>query len=166
MGAKGALEIEGRAVPVSNLDKPLYPSGFIKAQVIEKRAPGFTPAWVAIFPVPRRGGKDIHYILINNLATLVWCANLANLGIHPFLHRVPAIDTPNYVVFDLDPGEGADVISCAEVAFLVFFIQRCGRLRPWLTPAATPRSVGSSLRVARGSSRPRRRPRSAITTPQ
>ncbi|HWR52469.1 MAG TPA: non-homologous end-joining DNA ligase [Bryobacteraceae bacterium] len=154
MGAKSALEIEGRAVPVSNLEKQLYPAGFTKAQVIdfyirvsrwllphlkdrpvtlkrypdgvrgehfyEKDAPGFTPDWVATFPVPRRGGgKDIRYILINDLATLVWCANLANLELHPFLHRVPSLDTPDYVVFDLDPGEGANVLTCAEVAFLL-----------------------------------------------
>lgn len=153
MGVRQALEVEGHAIAVSNLDKRLYPSGFTKAQVIdyyirvsphllphlkdrpvtlkrypdgvrgeffyEKDAPGFTPEWVKTFPVPRReGGSDIRYILINDLATLVWCANLANLEIHPFLHRVPEL-RPSYIVFDLDPGPGADVLSCAEVAFLL-----------------------------------------------
>src|SRR5206468_11247574 len=41
------------------------------------------------------------------------------IGIHPFLHRVPAIDTPTSVVFDLDPGEGSDVLTAARVAFLL-----------------------------------------------
>src|SRR6185436_12100857 len=36
-----------------------------------------------------------------------------------FLHRAPKISTPSYVVFDLDPGEGADILTCAEVALLV-----------------------------------------------
>ncbi len=149
------LNIDGRDVSVSKLDKVLYPeTGFTKAQVIdfyirvsayllphfkdrpvtlkrfpdgvrgqafyEKDAPGFAPDWVKTFPVPRRaGGPDIRYIVINDLATLVWCANAASLELHPFLHRAPELDQPNSVVFDLDPGEGADILTCADVAFLL-----------------------------------------------
>src|SRR5205085_12689542 len=102
-------------------DRPVtlkrYPNGVHAAFFFEKDAPRFTPEWVETFPVPRRaGGTPIQYILINDLRTLVWCANLANLEIHPFLHKVPKLDRPTHVVFDLDPGEGADVLTCAEVA--------------------------------------------------
>src|SRR5207248_9161343 len=38
---------------------------------------------------------------------------------HPFLHRVPKIEQPTDVVFDLDPGEGANIFNCARVAFLL-----------------------------------------------
>jgi bifunctional non-homologous end joining protein LigD len=97
-----------------------YPDGVRGEHFYEKDAPGFTPEWVETFRVPRRGrGGEIRYILINNLKTLVWCANLANLEIHPFLHRAPEIERPTSIVFDLDPGEGADVLTCAEVAFLL-----------------------------------------------
>ena len=72
------------------------------------------------FPVTRHaGGADIPYILINDLATLVWCANIASLELHPFLHRVPDIQQPASIVFDLDPAEGTDLLTCAEVAFLL-----------------------------------------------
>jgi bifunctional non-homologous end joining protein LigD len=105
-------------------DRPItlkrYPDGVNGQYFYEKDAPKFTPAWVKTFPVPRRGGgTDIRYILVNDLPTLVWCANLANLEIHPFLHRVPSIERPTQIVFDLDPGEGVDVLACAEVAFLL-----------------------------------------------
>lgn len=148
------LEVEGRAVTVSNLDKPMFPTGFTKGQVIdyyiriaghllphliqrpvtlkrypngitgkhfyEKDAPAYTPKWVHRFPVPRRSGEsDICYILIEDLPTLVWSVNLANLEMHPFLHRVPALDTPTALVFDLDPGEGANILQCGEVAILL-----------------------------------------------
>src|SRR5205085_6554355 len=56
---------------------------------------------------------------IDDLPSLLWCANAAALELHPFLHRVPEIDRPTSLVFDLDPGEGADVLTCAEVAFLL-----------------------------------------------
>ena len=105
-------------------DRPVtmkrYPDGVDAESFYEKNAPSHTPDWVKTFPVPRRSGKsDIRYILINDLPTLVWCANLANLEIHPLLHKVPKLDTPTFIVFDLDPGEGADTLACAEVAFLL-----------------------------------------------
>src|SRR5215217_6096960 len=142
------VTVGGRRIPVSNLDKILYPGDkFTKAKVIdyyvriskfllphlknrpvtlkrfpngvfgeafyEKDAAAFTPTWVKTVPVPRREtpGADIRYILINDLPTLVWLANLANLEIHPFLHRVPRIDRPTAIVFDCDPGEGADILT-------------------------------------------------------
>jgi len=97
-----------------------YPDGVHGEAFYEKDAPGFTPDWVNTFPVPRReGGPDINYILIDDVATLTWAANMAALELHPFLHRVPKIENPTHVVFDLDPGEGANIFNCAEVAFLL-----------------------------------------------
>src|SRR5947207_7387967 len=105
-------------------DRPVtlkrYPDGVHGDAFYEKDAPGFTPDWVKTFPVPRReGGPDINYILINNVATLTWAANMAALELHPFLHRVPKIENPTHVVFDLDPGEGTNIFDCARVAFLL-----------------------------------------------
>jgi bifunctional non-homologous end joining protein LigD len=95
-----------------------FPNGVFGKFFYEKDAPSFTPDWVRTFPVPRRerNGPDIRYVLINDLPTLVWLANLANLEVHPFLHRAPKIDQPTSIVFDCDPGEGADVLTCARVA--------------------------------------------------
>src|SRR4051812_47076249 len=94
-----------------------YPNGVYGEAFYEKNAPGFTPEWVKTFPVPRHeGGSDINYILINDARTLLWAANMAALELHPFLHRVPQIERPTHIVFDLDPGEGTDILQCAEVA--------------------------------------------------
>jgi uncharacterized protein (TIGR03437 family) len=79
-----------------------------------------TPDWVHTTLVPRQaGGKPIRYICINDLPTLIWCANLASLELHPFLHREGNLNCPTSVVFDLDPGDGADLATCAEVALLL-----------------------------------------------
>ncbi|HXS93354.1 MAG TPA: non-homologous end-joining DNA ligase [Candidatus Limnocylindrales bacterium] len=97
-----------------------YPNGVTGKHFYEKDAPARTPDWVRTYPVPRRaGGTDINYIVIDKLAALVWCANTASLELHPFLHRVPKIDVPTAVVFDLDPGDGADIVTCCEVVFLL-----------------------------------------------
>src|SRR5437588_1830049 len=97
-----------------------YPNGVFGEAFYEKDAPGFTPRWVKRFPVPRReGGPDINYILINDVRTLTWAANMAALELHTFIHRVPQIEQPTNVVVELDPGEGSNYIHCAEVAFLL-----------------------------------------------
>ncbi len=105
-------------------DRPItlnrLPDGVEGERFYEKNAPSFTPAWVKTFQVSRRSEASvIHYILINDLPTLVWTANLANLEIHPFLAKAPRIDRPTMVVFDLDPGDGADILNACEAAFLV-----------------------------------------------
>lgn len=106
-----------------------YPNGTMAAHFYEKDAPRFTPYWVERFPVKRRhGGADIHYVLLNDLPSLVWSANLANLEIHPFLARAPEIQRPLSLVFDLDPGEGSDVLTCVEVAFLLKSVLKKYRL--------------------------------------
>ncbi len=97
-----------------------YPDGVFGEAFYEKDAPGFTPDWVKTFPVPRHeGGPEINYILINDRRTLEWAASIDALELHPFLHCVPHIERPTSIVFDLDPGEGANVLNCAVVAFLL-----------------------------------------------
>jgi bifunctional non-homologous end joining protein LigD len=94
-----------------------YPGGAGGTSFWEKDAPAYRPGWVKTAAVPRaRGGPDIRYVLVNDRRTLAWCANLGAIELHPFLHRASALGTPTAVVFDLDPGEGRDVVDCAEVA--------------------------------------------------
>ena len=97
-----------------------FPDGVEGEKFYEKNVPRFAPPWVKTVPVPRRReAGEIRYILINDARTLAWCANLAAIELHPFLHRAPKLDQPTSVAFDLDPGEGADLLTCARVAFLV-----------------------------------------------
>lgn len=97
-----------------------FPDGVRGEKFYEKDAPKFTPEFVHTTNVPRQaGGKPIRYICIDDLPTLVWCANLASLELHPFLHHAGQLNQPASMVFDLDPGEGTDLPACAEVAFLL-----------------------------------------------
>jgi bifunctional non-homologous end joining protein LigD len=138
-----------------------YPNGIYGEAFYEKDAPGFTPPWVKTFPVPRReGGPDINYILINDVRTLTWAANIAALELHPFLHRVPQIDRPTHVVFDLDPGDEANILQCAEVAFLLRDVLAGLRLKAFVkvsgskgiqvyVPLNTPTSYAATQPFAR-----------------
>ena len=113
-------EIAGTILPHLR-DRPLtlkrYPDGIAGQHFYEKNAPSHTPSWVRRFAVPRsEGGPDIHYVLCNDRATLLWVSNLGDIEKHVLLARAPKIGCPTSLVFDLDPGEPADILDCARVA--------------------------------------------------
>jgi bifunctional non-homologous end joining protein LigD len=143
------VEVEGRRLSLSNLDKVLYPrSGFTKGQVIdyytrvapavlphlrdrpltlkrypngvesqyfyEKNCPSHAPEWVR----KERVG-EIDYCVCDDLPTLVWLANLADLELHPSLSPALDMEHPTVMAFDLDPGPGAGLDECGEVALLL-----------------------------------------------
>jgi bifunctional non-homologous end joining protein LigD len=97
-----------------------YPDTIRGESFWEKDAPAFTPEWVRTVAVPRKTEEsDIHYIVIDSARTLAWVADVGGIEIHPFLHRAPRIDVATSVVFDLDPGTGASIAECREVALLL-----------------------------------------------
>jgi bifunctional non-homologous end joining protein LigD len=102
-------------------DRPLtlkrYPDGVEKGHFYEKRCPSHRPEWVRVAPVwSGRNEGDINYCVADDLATLVWLANLADLELHTPLMRAADTETPTLIAFDLDPGAPATIIECARVA--------------------------------------------------
>jgi bifunctional non-homologous end joining protein LigD len=86
----------------------------------EKRCPEFRPRWVETASLWSKTNEGkISYCLANNLATLVWAANLADLELHTSLARYQKPDRPTMMVFDLDPGPGTDVLDCAEAGIWI-----------------------------------------------
>ena len=70
-----------------------YPGPIHGEAFWEKDAPSFTPKFVKTFAVPRRGGRsEIRYIVINDIKTLTWLAEIGGIEIHPFLHRAPDVE--------------------------------------------------------------------------
>ena len=57
----------------------------------------------------------MNYCLANDLPTLVWAANLADLELHTSLSRKNNIERPTMMVFDLDPGAPADMVQCCQI---------------------------------------------------
>jgi bifunctional non-homologous end joining protein LigD len=94
-----------------------YPDGVEGKFFYEKRSPKHRPDWVQTARIWSESHKaEIDYTLIEDLPTLVWAANLANIELHTALARAGDPDRPCSLVFDLDPGAPADVIDCARVA--------------------------------------------------
>jgi bifunctional non-homologous end joining protein LigD len=146
------VELDGRTLKLTNLDKVLYPkAGFTKADLIgyyagvatallphlvdrpltlkrypdgvegehfyEKQCPKHRPEWVHTTPAWSESNKhELDYCLCQDLPTLVWLANLAAIELHPSLSRAEAIECPQALVFDLDPGRPASIVECCQVA--------------------------------------------------
>lgn len=95
-----------------------YPDGVGKFFFYEKSCPPYRPDWVKTATVYSKGrGENMDFCVVNNLPSLVWLANLADLELHTSLARAPKIDRPTTMVFDLDPGEGANILQCCQVGF-------------------------------------------------
>jgi bifunctional non-homologous end joining protein LigD len=151
-----AVQVEGRDLELSNLDKVLYPEvGFTKGEVVdyytrvapvllphlrdraltrirypngvrgahffEKNAPGGTPDWVRLENLPVPGSTKqrdtVDFVVVDELATLVWVANLASLELHTPQWRIGR--DPDLMVVDLDPGAPASLQECCAVALLM-----------------------------------------------
>jgi bifunctional non-homologous end joining protein LigD len=102
-------------------DRPLtmkrYPDGVEGEFFYEKNCPKHRPKWVQTAQVwSESNDRTMNYCLVQDLATLVWAANLADLELHTSLSRKDNIGRPTIMVFDLDPGVPADIIQCCRVA--------------------------------------------------
>ncbi len=101
-------------------DRPLtmkrYPNGVDAEFFYEKNCPSHRPKWVQTAKVWSEGNNRImHYCLAQDLPTLVWAANLADLELHTSLAKKKDVTRPTLMVFDLDPGAPADIVQCCQV---------------------------------------------------
>lgn len=149
------VEVEGRQIKLSKLDKVLYPkAGFTKGQVIEyytrvapvllphlagrpltlkrypegvdglhfyeKNCPSYRPEWMKTARIWSPGNnRFMYYCVAEDLPTLVWLANLADLELHVSLSHAPDMQRPTVIAFDLDPGAPADIVQCCQVGLWV-----------------------------------------------
>jgi bifunctional non-homologous end joining protein LigD len=102
--------LEGRPLTVTR-----WPDGVEAKSFFQKQSPAHRPDWVRTVTLPSER-KPIDYTLVEDLATLVWLANLAAIELHTPLARADAMDHPTAVVFDLDPAAPATIIECCRVA--------------------------------------------------
>src|SRR5829696_7808479 len=94
-----------------------YPEGVEGPRFWQKACPEHRPDWVPVAPVWSRDKQaHINYCVINELPALLWAVNLGSVELHTSLHLRHELQRPTAMAFDLDPGEGAGVLECAEVA--------------------------------------------------
>jgi bifunctional non-homologous end joining protein LigD len=104
--------LRGRALTLKR-----YPNGVDAQYFYEKNCPSHAPDWVKRATIPiRSDGRSINFCLAEDLPTLVWLANLADLELHTSLAKAVDPKAPTILAFDLDPGDPATAIECARVA--------------------------------------------------
>jgi bifunctional non-homologous end joining protein LigD len=178
------VQVDGRALTLTNLDKVLYPAGeFTKAEVLDyyqrvaavllphvagrpmtlkrypdgvdgqsffaKHAPAHRPDWLRTEEIVSRSsrsrdpGEPVRYLILDDLASLMWAANLAALELHVPMWRFPHRQSgdlpgpapehglpPDLLVFDLDPGAPATIVECCRVAEALRPLLEDAGLRP------------------------------------
>ncbi len=93
-----------------------YPDGVEGEFFYEKNCPSHRPKWVKTAKVwSESNNRTMNYCLAQDLPTLVWAANLADLELHTSLSHKNNIERPTMMVFDLDPGPPADIVQCCQV---------------------------------------------------
>jgi bifunctional non-homologous end joining protein LigD len=130
-------------------DRPLtmkrYPNGVDAEFFYEKNCPSHRPKWVSTAKVWSEGNQRImDYCLANDLPTLVWAANLADLELHTSLSRKQDVARPTMMVFDLDPGPPAEIVQCCQVSLWLRDLLGEMKLKSW---AKTSGSKGLQVYV-------------------
>ena len=130
-------------------DRPLtmkrYPDGVEGEFFYEKNCPSHRPGWVQTVKVwSESNQRTVQYCLAQDLPTLVWAANLADIELHTSLSRKNDVDRPTMMVFDLDPGAPADIVQCCQVGLWLREILAGLKLKSW---AKTSGSKGLQVYV-------------------
>ena len=130
-------------------DRPLtmkrYPNGVDQPFFYEKNCPAHRPSWVKTAKVWSEGNqREMHYCLAQDLPTLVWAANLADIELHTSLARKKDVTRPTMMVFDLDPGAPADIVQCCQVGLWLRDLLAGMKLKSW---AKTSGSKGLQVYV-------------------
>ncbi len=103
-------------------DRPMvlvrHPNGIKAGSFFQKNVASIhLPSFVKTVKIRAKStGRDVHYIVCNNKATLLYLANLGCIEMHPWSSRIQNLHCPNHMVIDLDPGRNpfADVVAVAK----------------------------------------------------
>jgi bifunctional non-homologous end joining protein LigD len=96
-----------------------YPHGAHGEFFFMKRAPVPRPAWIETCAIEHGSGSVIDFPIIQDLPALLWVINLGCIDLNPWYARCDDVDRPDYLHFDLDPGEGARFEQVREAGLLV-----------------------------------------------
>ena len=96
-----------------------YPNGAAGASFFMKEAPSPRPAWIRICAIDHGDGKVVNFPVIDDRASLLWLVNLGCIDLNQWYARCDDVHRPDYLHFDLDPGDGATFEQASECGLIV-----------------------------------------------
>jgi bifunctional non-homologous end joining protein LigD len=96
-----------------------YPHGADGPFFFMKRAPVPRPAWIRTCAIEHESGNVIDFPVIDDVPSLMWVINLGCIDLNQWYAKCDDVDRPDYVHFDLDPGEGATFDHVRRCALIV-----------------------------------------------
>ncbi|MEQ1910912.1 MAG: non-homologous end-joining DNA ligase [Vicinamibacterales bacterium] len=96
-----------------------YPNGASGDFFFMKRAPSPRPDWVEICPIEHGPEKTIDFPMVQDRASLLWVINLGCIDLNQWFATCDDVDKPDYVHFDLDPGNGATFDNVREAGLVL-----------------------------------------------
>ncbi len=96
-----------------------YPHGAAGAFFFMKRAPTPRPSWIRTCTVDHDSGNVIDFPVIDDVASLMWVINLGCIDLNQWYAKCDDVNRPDYVHFDLDPGNGATFDQVRECALIL-----------------------------------------------
>jgi bifunctional non-homologous end joining protein LigD len=96
-----------------------YPNGAAGPFFFMKRAPAPRPEWIETCAIEHASGNVIDFPIIQDVPALLWVVNLGCIDLNQWYARCDDVDRPDYLHFDLDPGEGVSFARVAETALIL-----------------------------------------------
>jgi bifunctional non-homologous end joining protein LigD len=96
-----------------------YPNGAAGASFFMKEAPSPRPPWIRICPIDHGDGKVVNFPVIDDRPSLLWLINLGCIDLNQWYARCDDVHRPDYLHFDLDPGDGATFEQASECGLIV-----------------------------------------------
>jgi bifunctional non-homologous end joining protein LigD len=107
-----------------------YPHGAAGPFFFMKRAPVPRPAWIRTCAIAHESGHVIDFPVIDDVPSLLWVINLGCIDLNQWYAKCDDVDRPDYVHFDLDPGDGATFDQVRECALIVREALEALRMKP------------------------------------
>jgi bifunctional non-homologous end joining protein LigD len=120
--------LHDRPVTVERLPEGL--DGQAAPHFWQKNTPSYYPSWIPRIELPSETGKSVQYALVNDRETLLYLVNQGALTFHVWFSRVEDLDWPDFVLFDLDPGQAsfAEVMAVAKQLHVILEAQHIAAL--------------------------------------
>jgi bifunctional non-homologous end joining protein LigD len=130
-----------------------YPDGAGGKSFFMKRAPSPRPDWIETCAIAHGSAGVIDFPMVQDLPSLLWVVNLGCIDLNQWYARCDDPDRPDYLHFDLDPGDGVPFAQVREVAAILH--EALGALRmPNLVKTTGSRGLHVYVPIVRGPTQP------------